>query len=84
MHQEFAFSAVCGETPYDNCHSVLAHGAMTELFVKVTFNIVFSLWFCRVKGKHYFDCPPLHGVMVRPDKVKVRLENAVGWVFGDG
>ncbi|KAI5681286.1 hypothetical protein M9H77_02513 [Catharanthus roseus] len=24
-----------------------------------------------VKGKRYFDCPPLHGAMVRPDKVKV-------------
>ncbi|XAR65862.1 hypothetical protein NMG60_11011843 [Bertholletia excelsa] len=24
-----------------------------------------------VKGKRYFDCPALHGVMVRPDKVKV-------------
>ncbi|KAJ8494285.1 hypothetical protein OPV22_016006 [Ensete ventricosum] len=24
-----------------------------------------------VKGKHYFDCPPQHGAMLRPDKVKV-------------
>lgn len=24
-----------------------------------------------VKGKRYFDCPPLHGAMVRPDKVKI-------------
>ncbi|CAL9768994.1 unnamed protein product [Musa acuminata subsp. burmannicoides] len=24
-----------------------------------------------VKGKRYFDCPPQHGVMLRPDKVKV-------------
>ncbi|CAH9093968.1 unnamed protein product [Cuscuta europaea] len=24
-----------------------------------------------VKGKRYFDCPPLHGSIVRPDKVKV-------------
>ncbi|XXG73596.1 hypothetical protein AAC387_Pa07g2491 [Persea americana] len=24
-----------------------------------------------VKGKRYFDCPPLHGVLIRPDKVKV-------------
>nr|GMD83382.1 tubulin-folding cofactor B [Ipomoea batatas] len=24
-----------------------------------------------VKGKRYFSCPPLHGEMVRPDKVKV-------------
>ncbi|KAL2477298.1 Tubulin-folding cofactor B [Forsythia ovata] len=25
----------------------------------------------KVKGKRYFDCPPLHGAVVRPDKVKV-------------
>lgn len=24
-----------------------------------------------VKGKRYFDCPPFHGAMVRPDKVKI-------------
>lgn len=24
-----------------------------------------------VKGMRYFDCPPLHGAMMRPDKVKV-------------
>lgn len=24
-----------------------------------------------VKGTRYFDCPPLHGVMVRPDKIQV-------------
>ncbi|XP_052179937.1 tubulin-folding cofactor B-like isoform X2 [Diospyros lotus] len=24
-----------------------------------------------VKGTRYFDCPPLHGAMVRPDKVKL-------------
>uniref|UniRef100_A0A803MGF8 CAP-Gly domain-containing protein n=1 Tax=Chenopodium quinoa TaxID=63459 RepID=A0A803MGF8_CHEQI len=24
-----------------------------------------------VKGTRYFDCPPLHGAMVRPDKVQV-------------
>ncbi|XP_027771671.1 tubulin-folding cofactor B isoform X2 [Solanum pennellii] len=24
-----------------------------------------------VKGKRYFDCPSLHGAMVRPDKVKI-------------
>ncbi|WOK94575.1 tubulin-folding cofactor B [Canna indica] len=24
-----------------------------------------------VKGKRYFDCPPQHGAMLRPDKVKV-------------
>ncbi|KAH0702801.1 hypothetical protein KY290_020199 [Solanum tuberosum] len=24
-----------------------------------------------VKGKRYFDCPPLHGAIVRPDKVKI-------------
>ncbi|GAB4843926.1 hypothetical protein Ancab_013890 [Ancistrocladus abbreviatus] len=24
-----------------------------------------------VKGTRYFDCPPLHGAMVRPDKIKV-------------
>ncbi|KAF3658165.1 Tubulin-folding cofactor B [Capsicum annuum] len=24
-----------------------------------------------VKGKRYFECPPLHGAMVRPDKVKI-------------
>ncbi|XP_077241443.1 tubulin-folding cofactor B-like isoform X2 [Tasmannia lanceolata] len=24
-----------------------------------------------VKGKCYFDCPPLHGALLRPDKVKV-------------
>ncbi|OVA04872.1 CAP Gly-rich domain [Macleaya cordata] len=24
-----------------------------------------------VRGKRYFSCPPLHGAMVRPDKVKV-------------
>ncbi|KAK4362668.1 hypothetical protein RND71_017909 [Anisodus tanguticus] len=24
-----------------------------------------------VKGKRYFDCPPLHGAMVRPDKVEI-------------
>eukprot|EP00262_Sarcandra_glabra_P002831 TRINITY_DN13214_c0_g1_i1.p1 TRINITY_DN13214_c0_g1~~TRINITY_DN13214_c0_g1_i1.p1 ORF type:complete len:251 (-),score=49.52 TRINITY_DN13214_c0_g1_i1:294-1025(-) len=24
-----------------------------------------------VKGKRYFDCPPLHGALLRPDKVKV-------------
>ncbi|KAA0062753.1 tubulin-folding cofactor B isoform X1 [Cucumis melo var. makuwa] len=26
-----------------------------------------------VKGIHYFDCSPLHGAMVRPDKVKVQF-----------
>ncbi|XP_058091200.1 tubulin-folding cofactor B isoform X2 [Magnolia sinica] len=24
-----------------------------------------------VKGKRYFDCPPLHGALLRPDKVKI-------------
>ncbi|KAL3729193.1 hypothetical protein ACJRO7_026311 [Eucalyptus globulus] len=26
---------------------------------------------CRVKGTRYFRCPPLHGAVVRPDKLKV-------------
>ncbi|KAL5720021.1 hypothetical protein ACHQM5_012733 [Ranunculus cassubicifolius] len=24
-----------------------------------------------VRGKRYFECPPLHGAMIRPDKIKV-------------
>ncbi|KAK9289740.1 hypothetical protein L1049_007899 [Liquidambar formosana] len=31
-----------------------------------------------VKGTRLFDCPPLHGALVRPDKVKVCLQSCFG------
>ena len=36
--------------------------------------IIYLLIIFRVKGVRYFDSPPLHGAMIRPDKVKVCIE----------
>lgn len=43
---------------------------LQSLWGSAHFNILPSD-FCRVKGKRYFESPPLCGGMVRPDKVKV-------------
>lgn len=41
------------------------------MFVIFVAALMYTAFLRRVKGKRYFDCPPLHGGMVRPDKVKV-------------
>lgn len=42
-----------------------------NLYLLISLSNFFCLILYRVKGKKYFDCLPQHGLLLRPDKVKV-------------
>lgn len=53
--------------------TVVKDNAQLSFFCFVKDLEMTPVFFCRAKGKRYFTCPPSHGSMLRPDKVKVMI-----------